>query len=394
MSAAEGLTANLALVSLVVGVLSFLLLRGQVGTLGAALVALVRILIPMIYFSVFFDGSGLEDDITYLLSGMEMLARGYGPLSSVLDENGLTALRVFAGGNHYFYAWWNVTALYLFGPHYYAPVYLNILSSVLSGVVICRMLRRCGYSERYLRLFLIFFVLHWDIVAWSSFRNLKDMMVMLITLYALDRAMELQAAIKIRALAGLAVAMLLLTTVRFYAPVLIALTILAWSFAGDRKLRTLLVVIAPLTGFLLYLGMWQASEAYAPEFELSVAMEAFTRFLLTPRPWSVDEGYWFLQLPSILHWLFIVPCALSIPAVWKASKGGRLPVLHLILILAFYSLQENAAYGPRHRVQVAYVFVFLQFDFIWRNAGRLAPLWRRVPIAPVVAAAPARQVGP
>src|SRR5581483_1368055 len=87
-------------------------------------------------------------------------------------------------GYHVLYTWWNLLAQHLFGQHYYSSVFLNVLSTFVSGFVFVRILRLLNFPTAYQRGALIFFLLHWDVLVWSSFVNLKDILVMTLTVGA------------------------------------------------------------------------------------------------------------------------------------------------------------------------------------------------------------------
>ena len=51
-----------------------------------------------------------------------------------------------------------------------------------SATVFCGILHRLGFSRGYIRGCLVFFLFHWELLVWSSLLNLKDTLVMTLTI--------------------------------------------------------------------------------------------------------------------------------------------------------------------------------------------------------------------
>lgn len=88
------------------------------------------------------------------------------------------------------------------------------------------------------------------------------------------------------------------------------------------------------------------------------------RYLLTPLPWNVDPKYAFLFIPSILHLIFFIPAVAGFFALWKRHPQARLVLIYFILIVGFYSIVPGLQ-GVRQRVQIGFVFAWLQFHTLW-----------------------------
>src|SRR6185312_11698165 len=180
---AEGITPGLLLLVCCVWLAGVLIIGKLLPAWIVVLVSLVKVLIPCIYFACYYSGAwNLVDDLFELNSGAALLHAGYTPLSAITQSTGIAALISTAGGPHFLYNWWNLLSQYLFGEHYYAPVFMNIVLTYVGGLYLFRMALFLGFSRTYSRYLLLFFLLHWDVVAWSSFMNLKDIMVTTLTL--------------------------------------------------------------------------------------------------------------------------------------------------------------------------------------------------------------------
>ncbi len=388
----SGLTAQLAFAALAIGIVSVLVLARFLPLWIAALVAAAKVSAGLLYFGWLFDGRWvLLDDISYWEYGRELLNMGYDPVSVLVNPGGLTTLFILSGGFHILYPWWNLLAQFLLGPLYYAPVFLNIGLTCVAGVFLYRIARMDGFSVRYSQGLLVFFLLHWDVLVWSSIANLKDVLVMTLVLaacYYFLRVAEpgISMPRRIAAVAGLAIPLLLLPWIRFYVPVLLMGAGACWILVkrpGWGKYGLLVVAMGAMVLVLpsyipyQYLALNPAATVYGT-----------LRFALTPQPWSIDASYSFLQIPSMLHWLFFIPALGGGAFLWKRAPGASLLLVVLATLTVFYGmvpiLQE-----PRHRLQIAFVWVWMQYHVIVslvryavNHRTAYAPMPTPVPAAP------------
>jgi hypothetical protein len=123
---------------------------------------------------------------------------------------------------------------------------------------------------------------------------------------------------------------------------------------------------------LAALGLWRAWPYFGRHSDLlqweRLAIGA-ARFAVTPLPWSIEDSYSFLLLPSILHLVLAVPATLGAWCLWRQCPGARLPLLYAAVVLGFYAVAEDLQ-GPRHRVQIGFVVTWVQFHGVW-TAARL-----------------------
>ncbi len=137
---------------------------------------------PLLFFGEFFDGSWcMADDLCYFNDSAAMLRGGFNPISVLITPDGIDALTTAAVGHHVLYYWWNMVAMYLFGEHYYAAIFLNVVLTFVTGFFLVRIARLLGFSRNYQIGLLLFYLLHWDIITWGSFVNLKDCLVQMLT---------------------------------------------------------------------------------------------------------------------------------------------------------------------------------------------------------------------
>lgn len=323
-------------------------------------VAALKVAIPLVYFA--FEPSGvlhLRDDVEYFQDGLRLLQAGLGPLSVFTDPRGLIVLFSTAGtSQHFIYYLWNLLSMKLFGPDYFSAVFLNVGVTFVSGWFFYRILACAGFSPRYRRAALVFFLLHWDVVAWSSFLNLKDTLVVafsLAMLYNAIRFLRKPGLMPLAAFAALAVPCYFL---RFYVPLLIAVAVALHYVLERRDWIKAGAAVAVAAAACLYFDMlrWLPAPPSPVEF-----LAGWMQFLVTPLPWNLSDGYGFLFLPASLHLLLLVPALLAIPSLWKRDSSLRFLFVYLLLVTLMFALVPDNR-GIRQRQMVDFLFVLMQFS--------------------------------
>src|SRR5262249_18312817 len=142
--------------------------------------------IALIYFADFYDGRwDFLDDFIYAQQGADLIAAGYNPISALVTAHGRERMFTRSTGVHILYPWSHLRAEYGFGQSYRAAVFLNVLLTFVVGSATARMLEDFGFSRRYVRGFLILFLLHIEVLLWSSIVNLKDILILALAAPAL-----------------------------------------------------------------------------------------------------------------------------------------------------------------------------------------------------------------
>lgn len=358
-----GITRDLLLATLLTGVIGFAIIARRIPLRLSIPVTSFKVALPTAYFAWFYTGQWyIIDDITYAEQSASLLAVDYTIVSILLN---IDVLRTIAGGPHILYYWWNMLAMQLFGPRYWAPVYLNVLLTFGIGAVFAETLRRLDFSRDYRQWALVFVLLHWEILAWSSLLNVKDILVMFLTAVSLFGFVVVLTAKRrfdyVRGLTVIGGSFFLLWWVRFYVPVFLITAAIAWLLLHGF-LNRYLIPLGFLSGFL-YPLVDRASWAF-DKIELSNYLYGAVRFLLTPRPWGIELGYTFLLVPSLLHWLTIPLAAYGALNVIRTSRAGRFIVIYAVVAVGFFAVVP-ALIGPRHRLQVVLPIAWFQFHCLW-----------------------------
>lgn len=360
-----------ALFVLVVGtIVSVRLIRYTVPT--AMALALVKASLPFVYFAFYSNRAWhLLDDMTYYEVGRLLLTKGNNPFLVLFTADGRERIFSLAGGNHILYYWWNLLAVYLFGPYYSSPVFLNVAVTFVSAVFIDGIARTAGYSESYAKHLAGFFLLHWDLLAWSSLVNLKDTLVILLTVAAIYFGMQLVQRRQLRYFALLTIPLYAMLWIRFYVPILLLVALLFWTGLTLRGPKRSLLMLFSAAGAFVILYM-SAAAPFIGQYLRADWIYGILRFIFTPLPWSISPEYSFLTVPSILHEVMVVPAIVVGVRLARNNAGFRFAALYFLVVILFYG-HVPPRQGPRERMQICWVLAWGEFESLWRLANGVLP---------------------
>lgn len=357
----RGLTLEILLPAAACCALAIALVWRRLGPPLSCLVSILRFAVPVLYFAWFYDGTWTISDDVFYYEQSHALRAEYTLSDLVLSKEGLRALFSTNHARHAFYYWWNAFCQTLLGDTYFTPVLVNVALSMAAGSLFCQVLELSGLDRRYTRLWLLFFLCHWDAVSWTSFVNIKDPMVLFLTNVALCSTMRILVQRRVVWLLPLAASFALLSYTRFYVPVILVLATLTWLLLhGQHWMRILFAGLIALP--VLYL---------APQVEFSwrlgpgqVSYQAI-HFLLTPQPWAVTPHYGFILVAQTLHWVFFASALLGLLFLLRRHHPpALLPLIYTAGLIALYAIcfDQHAA---RYRLQFSMVTAWLQFHCFW-----------------------------
>jgi hypothetical protein len=359
---AEGFTAELLLIAVVTGALCLLIAMRHLSPFTASLLTVVRISIPLVYFAYYFDGEWcILDDVVYYTDADRMLQEGFNPLTALFTSDGYQLLSAYSSGHHILYTWLNIVAQYIFGPHYYATIFLNVAFTFVSAHVFSRTLAEIGFEAKYRRWIEVFLLLHWDTIAWSSFINLKDIFVQTLTILAAHAAIVYFRHRQTRHLLAFAFISIVFFWIRFYVLFFLSASFIGWIITEWRDPKRHLLS-AGIAG-LLYVAL-----PFLPQRDEVVTLGSLLygamRFSLTPLPWSVLPMYSYLTIPAIAHLAFAAPAVWGALGIWQSSKASRFWLIYAGVLIVFYAFADELQ-GPRQRYQIDHIFAWTQFHFLW-----------------------------
>jgi len=327
----------------------------------------VKTAIPSIYFA--FTGTIWTpyDGIQFQQTASELISQGYNPIIVLLDLNFLIG---YLNTTHIQPHWWTMLSQYLFGNHYFSPIFLNVLLTILIGMYTMFILSRTGFSSEYYKYFFVFFNIHWDVLAWSSFVNIKGVFITLVAVFFLYHLIMLVSSTennrKYYHLLLLGGALSVMYLSRYYMIAILLASAITWlsiEYSSKDKIKYMIPTITFFGLFSRYGLQRVRGTRYLEGISILSFVESLPRILLTPRPWGVLPEFSFLIIPSIFHWIFFIPASMC--GIWLGyrHRNLRLIFIYAIMFFIFYSLFPDLA-SARMRVQVVFVFTIIQYQFL------------------------------
>lgn len=376
---AEGLTPALFLAAASIWLFGFIVTAKKLPLPAAFAITTIKTAIPLVYFAAYYDGTwNTIDDFSYQAQGAVLLHKGFNPLSAIATAQGLTTLGLLAGGQHFLYGWWNLLGQYLFGEHYWSPVFLNVGLTFIAGIYLTRILEILGFERSYRRWLLAFFLLHWDVLTWSSLLDIKDTLVMALTVIGVYGLVSLTQGVTLRRLAVIVLFAFLVTWIRFYLTFIILLALGLWMVFEWRDRRKFLLLAAIGAGLFFSL---QHIPSSVGGINFSGLPFGLFLILLTPQPGNISPAYTFEILSGWTNLLMFGPMLVGGYALWRRGGATRLPLVYMILTILFYAVVQELA-GPRQRYQLVPIYAWLQFHPFWMILQSLRSPIRSAPARP------------
>lgn len=365
-----GLTDSLIIISFVIFIFGTVVSSRVVSLPTSIFVSFTKVIIPFLYFAFFFDKSWtILDDWGYFENGERLIKQGYGPISSLLEKNGIISLIVLSKGHHFLYSWYNLLAEWLFGVYYYSAVFLNVGLTFLAAFLLYRVALICAFPVSYAQGLFLFFSLHWELLVWSSFVNLKDVLVMLMTISGAYAGICFAQSKKTKYMFSLGGLIFLFFWIRFYTPILMLVAVFLYYLIlllkGAAKAKWFVIASVATVAYLSYMG-WNTVLGGVGNLNfglVNISSGAF-KVMLTPRPWALDAAYSYLIMPATLHWMFFIPTIIGLVIMWIEVPQLRPLLLYLLVVLMFYGAFEELQ-GVRQRFQVSFIYIWAQFHFVW-----------------------------
>lgn len=380
---ASGLNSELLFAAFCIFVCGTLITSRLMALPAALALSSVKVLLPLFYFAFFYNEAwALVDGVKYFNSGQELLASGHTPLS-IFEPEAVVQSMIIANGHHVLYDWYNVLAQWLFGDMYAAAVFLNVGLTFWAAYIVFRIAALIDFPALYCKGLFIFFLLHWELLSWTTVANLKDTLVLFLTVavsYAVIRFAKFR---RMRHLGLIAFLLFVFYWIRFYVPLLMIAAVFLYSISLVKGRNRAFIVVGVGVMIAAYgsgLG-WQGISEGIGKLALGPAIVGGTgKVILMPRPWGLEPDYSFLTVASIMHWIFLVPALFGVAGLWRAAPHLRFLFIYLGIILLFYGAFEELQ-GARQRIQVLFIYGWAQFHCMWHLLHLIRPAASRAPLS-------------
>jgi len=365
-----GVSLALLGVSCLVGSCTLLCFRKQTNFIWLYISVLLKVGGAFVYFAWCYEEQWLlADSVEYFEMGKVLVDGGYTPF----EIDTYFQLTFLSGGPHIMYGLLNFLSQYTFGTYYYVPVFLNIFLTYVSAYYLFRIARFSGFSVAYSGSLFMFFVMHWDILTWSSFLNLKDILVLTLSVILFYYLLQVEVKQSLKNFVILLFLCFCFYWLRFYIPLLAMIAFLINISLNRLSIKLLknVVVVSFVTGVVVYYVGIESISNNAEKLDINTSslVIGVIRMLFTPQPWSLSSSYSFLAFSSWLHLVFFLPMCVGGFLLWRGSKSARVCIVYFIIAILLYG-SFSELQGPRHRVQLLFILTWMQFHFIWVTLGK------------------------
>jgi hypothetical protein len=307
----------------------------------------------------------LVDDQTYYYESIELFNQGEGSLFYLFNSETMFTFMVTAGGYHFGYYIFNYLSFFLFGPYYYSPVLVNIFITLISSILLYKTLMLARVNNRFCIFYFCFFLLHWDIISWSSFLNIKDSLVQFLTISTIFCLVKINVhGFKLKLLLVILSIFFILYFIRFYFIAFLLVTAVVYFFINflsrlkssitDLALKISIFTLLPVGFYIVFIRLFSSRiDGIGPRTNI---IKGFTRHILTPIPYNIDPEYSFITISSYLHWLLFLLFPIGLYIFMKRHFYSLMPFLILFFLLSVFYGSFAELQGPRHRFpQVAFI---------------------------------------
>lgn len=367
----EGMILLLGLLIFIIG---FFLTRKVLKNnyLACVIIPLIKSSFFVIYNLFFFKHYfNTIDAYNYINLGVYGAEKYDGFLPLFLDIITLQGESLYGHAHYVFYAF--ISLLFeLFGSYApQIPIAGDIVITFLTAILFYKLTLLCGFKKKYAKWAFVLFVLHWDILVWSTITLVKDNLVALLFLsvvYLLALFFKKQFTLK--HLIYLIVACITLIFLRFYVLPVIVMCFFLFSYLNILTRRftvksLYLIVLVPTIVLFVAFAMWERYGDYLPyllSFQGDPIYGSF-RFFLTPTPLYVSFKFSYLYIPTVLNWALLPFTLFGMMECLKQRGLSRMLFILFVGTVLFYAIVQphGGETGPRHRLQITFIIIFFQF---------------------------------
>ena len=339
------------------------------------IVSFIKSFLPFFYFSFFYQGRfhQLSDDTKYIDFSQQFL-------NSVISNLNHGAAIDFYGVWHLFTTLFFSTSFLIYGNSYWAPIYLSVIFSCLTSMIIFNLFRT-EIGKKNSQYFTLFYTLGLYTLVWTSIVALRESLCALLTILFLKMTWELivrSTKVNIYNLGFFIIIFFVLINVRFYMPLFIfASTLIYFLVIQVTKFHKIKLkvnkfsFIYKILGFsavlsvFLYLFNFFGGVPFSELYSLGEVPMRFLSITFGPLPSRLSNEYIFLTTAAYFH-VIVFPLSLFyIVPFLKQSNFNKFLFINLLfslIALSFFGL------NIRHRFQYEFIIYFIEFFMFYKLA--------------------------
>lgn len=344
-------------------------------------VAMIKSLVYLIFFLFFFNNHNFNfiDSLRYLDNSI-FFFENYSFLEMLLEPRKIIMPR---SGAHTFYYYWSYISFFLFGPYIHSPITLNILSTFLGSYYLYKISKEfLNLSIKNSTLLAVIYCLHWEIIPWSSFFNLRDILIQVTIISIIYYTLKFINQINLKNLIMLFLALFILRFLRTHMAYLFTLNLVVIFFCATfffkkniQKITLISFTLFIALALIIFLNVPQVFldlyKIWSTDFNLNYGIKIFKLFL-SPLPIlsTMNQGYGFLTFASIINLLTFPLVVLGIFYTFRIKKNifnSFILLFTFFLIIIVIGSYENIQ-GPRQRLMITpfiLIYTFLGLNYIY-----------------------------
>lgn len=353
---------NLFIVSLFVFIFGTIILYSYSKNIFLSfIISFIKVVIFYIYFYIGELPYTILDDIEYYEGSLSIY-------NNFNKDEFIYQLFNRAQGIHILYYGYNIFSFIFFGEYYYSPVALNIILTFLSALTLYKICINLLISKNNSLLISFFFCLHWDIVSWSSFLNIKDILIVQLLLLTFYVYMKNKDNLK-KMLLKLFPILVIIYFIRFYLVFFILLAVFLASSRINLSYIFRFILISFIFFFFVLIYDKNILNIFLSQVKFDFVLNII-RFLLSPVPFNYEDGYNFLVFASLLNWLSFPFVVIGFILILKRKdkKYNFILILNVLIVIFFAGFDELL--GPRQRLVLTpylTILMFLGFQYIYKT---------------------------
>jgi len=327
----------------------------------------IKTIIFSLYFTVYFDGTfTFIDDWKYFNISKSMVNNF--DFFRLFDQDFYDKLHYLSKSRHITYYVHNIISMKILGIYYFVPVCFNILLLYIAGYYFFKLLIKLEFKKNHAIFLYLFLIFHFEILSWGSIANLKDILVLLLTILLFYSFYKFEEKEYFSALLLFFAVFIIFSSLRFYIPFLFILSIVIYhilKYSSNLSFfKKIFFLIFTLFTLLILSMVFKESFSY----ELDILLGGYTnpifgsiRFLLSPIPFNTEEKYSFLDFPLLISWILYIFTFYGFFLMLKLNnKFLKIFLVYFVIIVLFYGSYEELQ-GPRHRIQIIFIIIIMTY---------------------------------
>ncbi|WP_108468444.1 hypothetical protein [Polynucleobacter difficilis] len=321
-----------------------------------------------LFFFFFFNATNFNeiDSLTYI-EGTKALVESVNSVDAFINFDNFRNY----GQGHYFYYIYSFILCKIFGTYIFVPIAFNIISTYFGGYLIFQILKKFyKINNEVCKVLTIIFLLHWENIFWSSFFNLRDILIqtsILATTYLFIKFTTDDSKYKILNFGILLISFSILFILRVHIAIaLFALFYFLYFFINGISSKKILgILLMSVVGFFYTSEFLNVVIKWLEFFDLGYGLKML-RYFFSPAPFThLYGGYGYLILSTPLNIILFPFTIIGVIYLYNKNKITTLILFSVLLSITFIMSGYENVQGPRQRLMIIpFLYIFQSIGFL------------------------------